>query len=672
MLVLGFSGGPDLIYENIHGLNTSALHDSACALIEDGEVLFATEEERLNRIKHTNKFPSQSMQSCLNARGVRISDIDLIAYYNTKEGIDHFGRGLFLNKLEARELLDGAIFAQSLINKALNTQVNLDRLRFVHHHYAHAASAFALSGFDESLILSIDGQGDGISGMVLVGEDMAFRPIADFPISKSLGIFYVYTIYYLGFSLFDEYKVMGLAPYGDPATYRGLFKEFYTLLPQGDYALHMDKLSSLFDLVGGRRMKDDPFTQAHKDVAASLQEALEEIVFHVIRHHSRLTKQKNLCLAGGVAHNCTLNGKLLRSGLFENVFVQPAAHDAGAALGSALYAYYQERPKAKRRAQMEHVYWGTDIGGSQLVLSHLTRWEDFIVIKKSEDICRETAELLAGGSVVGWVQGRSEFGPRALGNRSILADPRPAENKDKINRMVKKREAYRPFAPSVLEEYVGEFFHVPGGQKKLPFMIFIVDVKEDKRAALGAVTHVDGTARVQTVSKKTNEMFWRLIDRFRTITGVPILLNTSFNNNVEPIVDSIEDAVACYLTTKLDHLVVGEYLVTKKDLGWQNYLSLKPSLAPYTTLHDVKRQGSNGTHSTFLSIRNTFDSEFQIGLSPEIHRILCLADGERRLKDIMAELGETDDRKIEAVVLELMAMWAKRLVTLRPAAEPKQ
>src|SRR5262245_56826946 len=213
MLVLGFSGGPDLTHEDLHGLSPFALHDSACALIEDGEVLFATEEERLNRIKHTNKFPSQSMQSCLNARGVRISDIDQIAYYNTNEGIYSIGIGLFLTKLEASELSEGATLIRSLINKALNTQVNLDRLRFVHHHYAHAASAFALSGFDESLILSIDGQGDGISGMVLVGEDMAFRPIADFPISKSLGIFYVYTIYYLGFSLFDEYKVMGLAPY---------------------------------------------------------------------------------------------------------------------------------------------------------------------------------------------------------------------------------------------------------------------------------------------------------------------------------------------------------------------------------------------------------------------------------------------------------------------------
>ncbi len=669
MLILGLSGGPNLIHERIYGLDQAVFHDSACALVEDGEVLFAIEEERLNRIKHTNKFPSQSMRSCMSALDLHLSDIDLIAYYNTKEGMDNFVRRLFLSEPEAPELLDGAAFVQSLIYKALNIRVNRDVLRFVHHHYAHAASAFALSSFDSSLILTIDGEGERSSGMVMVGEGTVFRQIADFPISKSLGWFYVKTIYYLGFNAFDEYKAMGLAPYGDPAKNRGLFKEFYTLLPQGDYVLHMDKLSSLYDLVGRRRKRDEPFTQVHKDIAASLQEALEEIIFHVIRHYSQLTKQKNLCLAGGVAQNCVLNGKLLRSGLFDNIFVQPAAHDAGGALGAALYAYYQERPRAKSPTQMEHIYWGTDIGGSQSILSQLMRWKDFLIIKKSEDICRETAELLATGSVMGWVQGRSEFGPRALGNRSILADPRPPENKDRINQMVKKREAYRPFAPSVLEEYVDEFFQIPAGQKTFPFMIFIADVKEDKRAVLGAVTHVDGSARVQTVSKKNNEIFWRLIDAFHTITEIPILLNTSFNNNVEPIVDSIEDAVICYLTTKLDYLVVGDYLVTKKESRWQDYLFLKPSLAPYITLHHLKQPGSNGTHSTFLYIQNTFDSQFKISLSPEIYRILWLADGKKNLKDIMVELGETDDQKIQAVVFELIEMWAKRHIILRSAEQ---
>jgi len=667
MLVLGFNGGPDYVHENTYGL--FQFHDSACALIEDGEVLFAIEEERLNRIKHTNKFPVQSMRSCLNARDLRLSSVDLIAYYQSKEGADNYCKRRFRGSLEAAEFSDGTAFIQSLVQKAMNDKVDRGRVRFVHHHYAHAASAFALSGFDRSLILTIDGIGDGSSGMVMTGEETTLRQIADFPVSKSLGWFYVDVIRFLGFDQFDEYKAMGLAPYGDPAKYRKLFKEFCTLLPRGDYAIHKDKLSSLYDVVGRLRAKEEPFTQSHKDIAASLQETLEEIAFHVARHYSQLTRQKNLCLAGGVAHNCALNGKLLRSGLFENVFVQPASHDAGAALGSALYAYYQERPKAKKLSRMEHVYWGTDIGGSQSVLSQVTKWKDFVSIKKSEDICGETAELLASGSVVGWVQGRSEFGPRALGNRSILADPRPSENKDRINQMVKKREAYRPFAPSVLEECVDEYFDVPTGQAALPFMIFIVDVKEDKRPILGAVTHIDGTARVQTVSKKTNGAFWRLIDAFKTITGVPMLLNTSFNNNVEPIVDSVEDAMVCYLTTKLDHLIVGDYLITKKELCWQDYSSLKPSLAPYATLHQVKKPGSDGSHSTFRSIQNTVGSDFQRSISPEVYRVLCLADGEKRLKDIMIELGETCDQKVQAVILEIIDIWIQRHIILRPTAE---
>jgi carbamoyltransferase len=667
MLVLGFNGGPDLVH--ILGIHWGAFHDSACVLIEDGEVRFAIEEERLNRIKHTNKFPKESMLSCLKAEGIRLSDIDLIAYYSTKEGLDTMWKHQFLNQpSQVPVLLDGVSLVQDVIYKGLNDQVDRNKLRFVHHHYAHAASAFALSGLDRSLILTIDGIGETSSGMVMVGEGAEFRQIADFPISNSLGVFYVDVIKYLGFSLFDEYKAMGLAPYGDPAKYRELFKQFYTLLPQGEYALHKNKLLSLYGIVVPRR-SGDPFTQIYKDIAASLQETLEEIVFHVVRHYSQLTEQKNLCLAGGVAHNCTLNGKLLRSGMFENIFVQPAAHDAGTALGSALYAYYQERPKAKRTPQIKHVYWGADIGGSQSVLSQLTKWKDFITIRKAEDICRETAELLANGSVVGWVQGRSEFGPRALGNRSILADPRPPENKDRINGMVKKRESYRPFAPSVLEEYVDEYFQVPAGQKTFPFMIFVVDVREDKRALLGAVTHIDGTARVQTVSKKTNEVFWRLIETFRTITGVPVLLNTSFNNNVEPIVDSVEDAVICFLTTKLDYLITRDYVVAKKELAWNDYLLLKLSLAPYITLHQVKKIGHNGLPADFLFIQNTFDSRFQRSLSPEMYRILYLADGKRTLRDLLFELGETGDGKVQGIVSELIDIWVQRVVILRPATE---
>src|SRR5262249_1296171 len=282
---------------------------------------------------------------------------------------------------------------------------------------------------------------------------------------------------------------------------------------------------------------------------ASLQETLEDIAFHTIRYYRQVTGQKRLCLAGGVAHNCTLNGKLLYSGLFDDVFIQPAAHDAGCALGSAMHAYLQAKGSLSR-PRLDHVFWGSDAGADDEIESTLSRWTELVEFEKVDNVAERAAQLLAGGSVIGWVQGRSEFGPRALGNRSILADPRPAENKRVINAMVKKREGYRPFAPSVPEEDAADIF-VPPPMKTAPFMIFVVDVREHQRALLGAVTHVNGSARVQTVSRSTNARYHRLLAEFKALTGVPVLLNTSFNNNAEPIVDSVEDAVVCYLTTGL-------------------------------------------------------------------------------------------------------------------------
>ncbi|MEH1900568.1 MAG: carbamoyltransferase C-terminal domain-containing protein [Nostoc sp.] len=664
MLVLGFSGGAELVHEKIHGFPNLYCHDSAAVLIEDGKVVFAIEEERLNRIKHTNKFPTQSLQFCLKSHGVKLQDIDLIAFYSSRDNLDRDLKGFFLQYGYA-PAIDTVTFFQHLFRKGLNSEIDPDKLRFVHHHHAHAMSALALSGYESSLVTTFDGSGDNSSGMVFEGKGGMLKQIIDTPISKSLGGFYHDIIAFLGYSFFDEYKVMGLAPYGNPERYRSLFQTLYTLLPKGDYVIHNDKIISLFNLKLPRR-KGEPFTQTHKDIAASLQEALEEIAFHVIRFYQQETKQKNLCMAGGVAHNCTLNGKILRSGMFENVFVQPAAHDAGCALGAAFYAYHKANPMAKKLFKLEHVYWGTDIGSTFSILSQLRQWQDFIAFEQLMDVSGQTAELLANGYVVGWVQGRSEFGPRALGNRSILADPRPEENKERINKMIKMREGYRPFAPSVLEEEVDELFEVPPDQKQLPFMIFVVNVKEEKRKILGAVTHVDGTARIQTVSRKTNKIYWDLIHSFKKLTGVPVLLNTSFNNNVEPIIDSVEDAVVCFLTTGLDYLVVGEYLIKKKEISWGNFLSVRLSLPPHISLHQVKKSNSDGKFSNLSYIGNSYDAEFQVEVSDEVFRVLTLADSEKTIASILGEDGETEKEKAQRIVQELMELWSRRLILLRP------
>ncbi|OYE02679.1 carbamoyltransferase family protein [Nostoc sp. 'Peltigera membranacea cyanobiont' 232] len=664
MRVLGYNGGLEVIHENLYNFPIGRDHDSAIVLVEDGEVIFAIEEERLNRIKHTNKFPSESLRLSLKSRDIQLEEVDIIACSASSKYYEMMLKYLFLHNASV-PTIDPTIFFQHVFCRELNSEIDPHRLCFVTHHYAHAMSALAFSGYESSLVTTFDGEGEGSSGMVFEGKGTMLKQIANIPTSKSLGQFYYKIIAFLGYSLFDEYKVMGLAPYGDPKRYRNVFQTLYTLLPNGDYVIHQDKIISLFDL-GVPRRKGEPFTQIHKDIAASLQETLENIVFHVLQYYRQETKQKNLCMAGGVAHNCTLNGKILRSGMFENVFVQPAAHDAGCALGAALYAYYNANPMAKKPSKLEHVYWGTDIGGSSSVLNQLMQWQHFIAFEKLMSVSEQTAKLLANGYVVGWVQGRSEFGPRALGNRSILADPRPDENKGRINKMIKKREGYRPFAPSVLEEDVDEFFEVPPNQKQLPFMIFVVNVIEDKRNLLGAVTHVDGTARVQTVSRKTNEKYWDLIHWFKKLTGVPILLNTSFNNNVEPIVDSVEDAVVCFLTTGLDYLVVGEYLIKKKEVSWQNYLSLKLLLPPHISLHQVKKVCTDSKFDNLFYIGNSYDTKFQVGVSAEVFRVLTLANSEKTVGNLLHENGETEEGKAQGIVKELMELWSQRLILLQP------
>jgi carbamoyltransferase len=665
MLVMGLSGGPDSVRENLFGFPTSYAHDSACALIKDGAVLCAIEEERLNRIKHTNKFPYQATMACLREAGAELKDVDLVAYYSTAAALNYDLKMLYLKNAQAPVLLDEYTFFQRLFKKHFNHEVEQNRFRFVHHHQAHAMSAFAQSGYEESLIVTLDGEGNRSSGMALRGKGSDLTLLSNFPTSKSLGLFYVKVIAYLGYQASDEYKVMGLAPYGEPERFRNLFRSFYSILDDGDYVIHDEKIHSLYQYLQPRR-KWEPFTQAHKDIAAALQEALEEIALHLIRHYQQATKEKNLCLAGGVAHNCTLNGKILSSGLFQNIFVQPASHDAGCALGAALHSYYSAHSKAAKPERIKHVYWGKNIGDNHDIDSKLNRWRNFLAVSYKENIIESTAELLASDKVVGWVQGRSEFGPRALGNRSILADPRPAANKDRINQMVKKRESYRPFAPSILEEEVGDYFEIPQGVSDFSFMVFVVKVQSAKRALLGAVTHIDGTARIQTVSRESNKKFWDLISAFKARSGVPILLNTSFNNHAEPIVDSVDDAVVCYLTTELDYLVIGDYLIQKKRIDWKAYLTLKPALPDYISLHHVRTTLPPSQEKNQLSLRNSYNPGFQLEINDKMYKALMLANGNKSVEEIIEECGGAEKIEPRGFVTELIELWTQRLLLLLP------
>lgn len=655
MKILGISGSLQLIHENSDGDK----HDAAAVLVIDGKVVSAIEEERLNRIKHSDKFPIEAIKFVLGQAGIGLPEVDQICYY----GLPNY----FFEKGEPVSLA-GKI--QEVARTAFGCEIDEKKLYFVHHHLAHAVSTFYMSGYQRSLVLSIDGQGDDISGMVLNGEGKKLEVLDKYSVPNSLGIYYLNVIYLLGYKQFDEYKVMGLAPYGNPGTYRDLFKSFYTLLPEGRYNIDLKKVKKLY-LLTPRRQKGEPFNQVHKDIAAALQESVEEIALHILKHYKTKYHHTRLCLAGGVAHNCSMNGKVLYSGLFDEVFVQPAAHDAGCALGAALYRYHELNPQEKF-STLDHLYWGKPTGDNDSILKTLTCWSDFLQYEKVDNAAQKAAQLMAEGAVIGWMQGQSEFGPRALGNRTIAADPRPPENKDIINEMVKKREAFRPFAPSVMEEYADEYFDLPTKTRQYPYMIFVVKVKPDQQKLLGAITHVDGTARIQTVSRETNPLYWQLIDEFRKITGVPIILNTSFNNNAEPIVDSVNDAIVCFYTTKLNYLVIGDYLARKKEVPCETLLKLFLTLPRHNILTLTNKFISLHEPARIYEIKNNFDNGYQSKLSPGVFDILNQADGKTTLGDLMEKTNATGEETRKKIIEEIIDLWGKRFITLNPAGVTPQ
>jgi carbamoyltransferase len=456
------------------------------------------------------------------------------------------------------------------------------QFRVVPHHINHAASSFFQSPFESALCVTLDAEGESASTVVSVARGNDIEVIDEVFSPNSFGYLYTFVTTFLGFDYWDEYKVMGLAPYGDASRYRSYFESILRRLPGGRcevdtgliaYLMARDAVvkrkgggrffpPSMTRALGPNRGPDEPITQRHMDIAASLQEALERAVLHMLTHHRERTGERNLCLAGGVALNCSMNGKIARSGLFENIWIHPAAHDAGTSAGAALYGYHhvlrgKRHPAPSRSPYLgpAHQRWSVDRA--------LTLFDSKVVHRRPSRLIEDVAKAIANGKVVGWYQGHGEWGPRALGNRSILADPRRDDMKDIVNHAVKLREGFRPFAPACLAEHASEWFDMTGLQDS-PYMLFVVPVKNDKRGKIPAVTHVDGSARVQTVTNEQNPRFWALLKAFNAITGTPIVMNTSFNVKGEPIVNTPEDAVRCFLGTQIDMLVLDDVVVEKK------------------------------------------------------------------------------------------------------------
>jgi carbamoyltransferase len=576
-------------------LGVNAYHANAsAAIVVDGQLVAAVEEERLNRIKYAAGLPSRAIQYCLKTVGAKLSDVDHIAL--PRDPWARLGTKLRFALRMPRFAVERAKVAARFggIKAELASAFDIDphtiRAQFhrIEHHRAHLASTFFVSPFERAAVLSADGLGDFASTMWGVGEGPNLRVAGSVAFPHSLGMFYTAMTQYLGFRKFgDEYKVMGLAAYGSPA-YREEFRDIVEAgRPLGvrlnlRYFTHHRSgpemtwkrsdetpvLGGLFSKelekrFGGARAPEQPIEDRHKDFAASMQARLEEVLLANVNALHEQTKAKELCLAGGVAFNCVANGKILERTPFERVYVQPAAGDGGLSIGAAFSVYHQTLGKP-RSFRMDHAFWGPGFEGPEvcnaLANQQLSR-SDIEVAEKEEDaLLRATAAHIAQGKIVGWFQGRAEWGPRALGNRSILADPRRPEMKDRLNCRIKHREIFRPFAPSIIEEAVGEYFEQTHPS---PFMTFAYPVRNAKRAVIPAPTHVDGTARLQTVNRDSHPLYWRLLRTFGDMTGVPVLLNTSFNDN-EPIVCRPEEALACFERTKMDVLVMGNFILEKK------------------------------------------------------------------------------------------------------------
>ncbi|WP_322755419.1 carbamoyltransferase [Frankia sp. Cas3] len=674
MLTLGLSGYFDSWSDSwsdsrsgdsVPRLLPGYFHDASACLTLDGQVIAAVEEERLDRVKHTNKFPHRAIRACLEETHVDPSEIDSIAFFFEEEDSD---------KTMQAEAIDqpSALItpARQCITERLNSEFG-DRIRpvhidFVSHHVAHAASTFFHSGFDTALVLIMDGNGEHSSGSLYRGDATGLIPLKTFDSDFSLGQFYNWATRLLGYRLGDEYKVMGLASYGDPTRFRAVLGELFQLCENGDYRLEMARLPWKMLEFGYRpRRAKEPFSAVHRDFAAAVQEVLVKIVLHVLEHWRRATGLDALCMAGGVAQNSSMTGQIIAQQIFDRVFVHPASHDAGASVGAALYAQrsgagdWPVSEPARRRPR--NACWGPGIGDNKAVLSELEPWGEFLRWEEHSDIAATAARLLAEGSIMGWVQGRSEFGPRALGNRSILADPRPAENRDRINMAVKRREDYRPFAPAVLAELAGEYFELPADPSALEYMGFVVPVRTDKRELLGAVTHVDGSARIQIVTDGSNPRFRELIARFGEITGTPVLLNTSFNNNAEPIVQSVNEAIACFLTTEIDVLVVGDFITKKRPFDWRRYGSLSPRLAPFVEVRLVSALGSDDELISGAMLAHRDGRAPSRAVSTDLGTALTRADGKTALADLLPNGGLDED-----VVNEIRQLWTERLIALAP------
>jgi carbamoyltransferase len=546
------------------GIN-AAFHDSAASLVKDGELIAAAEEERFTHVKHAKRpvpfsayeLPYHAIDYCLKEAGIHLKEVDHISYsfdpamnrIQVYPGLDD----LYLTSIRRAPNLLVSGYPLHLQKQFDGTTTSDFEWHFVDHHVAHAASAFIVSPYNHAAILTIDGRGENVSTTYYLGKGTQLEKLSEVLIPHSLGLLYEAVTAHLGFlHSSDEYKVMALASYGKP-TFLDEFSSIIHLGKNGTYTIDSHLLEPMF---GPTRKRNAPLTQKHFDIAHSLQKVLGATVLQLVNWLYEVTQEENLCMAGGVALNCVMNAVIRDKGPFKNIWVQPAAGDAGTALGAALWIDAQERKTNERKFMMDHAFWGPEYADEEV--EAFLKWTK-VPYRRLDNIAKEAAQILAQDKVIGWYQGRMEFGPRALGGRSILASPIHAGMQARLND-IKDREDFRPVAPVVLEEDAGEWFN---DASHSPFMLFVYDVKDDKADIIPAVKHVDGTARIQTINRQQHPCYYALLKEFKKLTGVPVLVNTSFNTRGEPIVCTPRDAVECFWTSPFDALVINSFLLEK-------------------------------------------------------------------------------------------------------------
>jgi carbamoyltransferase len=557
-------------------LGLTTLGDSAATLIKDGNIVAAAEEERFSRQKHHSGFPFNAMQYCLEEAGIKVADIAHIGLYWKPWVLRHKALQALKAALISRDMFRaradrgvaqvsdsylGMLRYPQLIRKDFGP--GNFRFHFLEHHQCHAASAFFVSGFDKAAIMTWDGTGEDTTTLFSRGDNTQLKVLKRIKLPHSLGQFYSAVTNFIGFDMFsgDEWKVMGLAAYGRPEFYDFFAKRVLTINGNQDFnfnirvldhhlAKHYKFGEEIINELGPPRRPDEELTERHWNIAASAQKILEDTALYLLRNLHERTGEENLCMAGGVAFNSVMNGRIMTESPFKRFFVQPAAGDAGCSLGAALLVHHKLLGQA-RNSRMEHVYYGPAFSSAECATALNTAGLPFETLPDVEMLPR-VAQMLADGAIIGWFQGRMEFGPRALGNRSFLADPRRADMRDLLNHKVKLREWFRPLAPSMKEEVSAEIFGRPHHD---PFMVTVLHVTEDQHKRFPAVVHVDGTARPQTVSRRTNPRYWQLINEFEKLTGCPMLLNTSFNIQ-EPIVCTPQDAIKTFQGANFDALVL--------------------------------------------------------------------------------------------------------------------